>query len=79
MTLGMGLWVLTLLRVAQGRLEEARATAAELEAVVLDLGPLNWAWVMHGIAAVAIAEGDASGAIDVSEEAFTTWPKPILS
>jgi DNA-binding CsgD family transcriptional regulator len=71
MTLGMGLWVRTLLRVAQGRIEEARATAAELEVVVLDLGPLNWAWVMHGIAAFAIAEGDARSAIDVSDEALS--------
>ena len=71
MTLGMGLWVRTLLRVAQGRLEEAGATAAELEVVVLDLGPLNWAWVMHGIAAFAIAEGDAPSAIAVSDEALS--------
>ncbi len=38
----MGLWVLTHLRVAEGRLAEARTSAAELETVVLDLGRLNW-------------------------------------
>ena len=71
MTLGMGLWVLTHLRVAEGRLAEARKSAAELEAVVLDLSPLNWwASVMHSVAELAVADGDSHGAITVCEEAI---------
>ena len=60
MTLGMGLWVLTpCVWPKIGSPRHARAT--ELEAVVLDLGPLNWwAWVMHGVAAVAVAEATAT-------------------
>jgi ATP/maltotriose-dependent transcriptional regulator MalT len=70
MGLGMSLWVLSLIRVGQGRLEDARATATELEDVVMDLGPMNWAWVMHGIAEVALADGDAHTALAVSDEAM---------
>ena len=65
MTLGMGLWVLTHLRVAEGRLAEARTSAAELETVVLDLVPLNWwASVMHSVAELALADGDNHGVIN---------------
>jgi DNA-binding CsgD family transcriptional regulator/tetratricopeptide (TPR) repeat protein len=70
MGLGQCLWVLSLLRVAQGRLVEARAAAAELEEIVRDLGPMNWAWVLHGIAGVSLAEGDARTAIVLSDEAM---------
>ena len=71
MTLGVGLWLLTHLRLAEGRLAEARTSAAELETVVLDLGRLNWwASVTDSVAQVAIADGDSHAAIRLCEEAI---------
>ncbi|HEY3484946.1 MAG TPA: LuxR C-terminal-related transcriptional regulator, partial [Ilumatobacteraceae bacterium] len=36
----------------------------------LDLGPVNWAWVLHGVAEVAIATGDPHRAVAVCDEAL---------